>query len=149
MTTISGGKVLEAKLRELAHLISRPATLRVGFLENAKYPDGTSVAMVAALNDFGTHNSPPRPFFRDMVAEKKSEWPKAIAGLLATNGMDPIKTLEQTGTAIGGQLRESIVNAESRGYPPLKPSTIRRKGFAKLLVDTGHMLNSIDHEVRT
>jgi hypothetical protein len=29
----------------------------------------------------------------------------------------------------------------------LKPATIRRKGFAKPLVDTGHMLNSIDHEV--
>jgi hypothetical protein len=147
MATIRGGKKFEAKLAEMIRLVSRPATLRVGFLENARYPDGTPVAMIAAIQDFGAPSVgiPPRPFFRNMIKNKEGEWPKAIAGVLKANNYDAVKTLEITGAAIAGQLRQSIIDTNS---PPLAPSTIRRKGFAKPLVDTGHMLNSVDYEVQ-
>jgi hypothetical protein len=79
-----------------------------------------------------------------MIATKQGEWPKAIAALLKTHHYDVAAALDEAGAAIAGQLRQSIVDTNS---PPLKPATIRRKGFAKPLVDTGHMLNSIDHEV--
>ena len=49
-----------------------------------------------------------------------------------------------TGEAVAGQLRQSIVDFSS---VPLAPSTIARKGFENQLVDTGHMLNSIDYEL--
>ena len=49
------------------------------------------------------------------------------------------------GEAIAGQLRQSIVDTNS---PALAESTIRRKGFSKPLVDTGHMLQSVDYEVK-
>ena len=78
MATISGGQKLDAALREMASKVAVPATLRVGFLENAKYPDGTPVAMVAAIQDYGAPGAgiPPRPFFRNMIADKQREWPK-------------------------------------------------------------------------
>ena len=52
--------------------------------------------------------------------------------------------LGQTGEAIAGQLRESIINLTE---PPLAPATVARKGSDKPLVDTGHMLASVDYEV--
>ena len=81
MATMQGGKDLEAKLRALAQKVASPATLRVGFLEGATYPDGKPVAMIAAIQDFGAPRAgiPPRPFFRNMIAAKKGEWPGAIA----------------------------------------------------------------------
>ena len=162
MATITGGAKLEAKLKELAALVAKPATLRVGFLENAKYPDGKPVAMIAAIQDFGAPSVgiPPRPFFRNMIAAKKGEWGPAIADLLKANGYDALRTLQLTGEAISGQLRESIIETNT---PPLAPSTIVRKGGthgmkydpkdpstfpAKPLVDTGHLLNSIEYEVK-
>ncbi|MGF6633530.1 hypothetical protein [Paraburkholderia sp. MM6662-R1] len=49
----SGGEKLEAYLRELAAKIAQPGTLEVGFMEDATYPDGTPVALIAAMNEFG------------------------------------------------------------------------------------------------
>lgn len=146
MATISGGAKLEAALRKISEAVTRPATLRVGFLSDASYPNGTNVAMIAAIQNFGGGNIPPRPFFSNMVAAKSPEWPKAIADLLVANDYDVEKTLNITGQAIAGQLRQSVIDTNS---PPLAPSTIRRKGHAKVLVDTGHLLQSIDHEIVT
>jgi hypothetical protein len=154
MATLSGGKKFEAEMRRLAQGLQAGAVLRVGFLERARYPDGKPVAMIAAIQDFGAPRAgiPPRPFFRNMIAAKKGEWPAAIAGIIANvtrsgGAIDDIarRALDIAGAAIAGQLRQSVIDTNE---PPLAPSTIRRKGHAKPLVETGHMLNSIDHEVR-
>ncbi len=79
-----------------------------------------------------------------MIAAKSGEWPAATAALLKANNFDAAKTLDQVGAAIAGQLRQSIVDFTT---PPLKPSTIKAKGFDKPLIDTGLMSNSIDHKV--
>lgn len=146
MAAIKGGDKLEAALAELAEKVSRPGTLKVGFFENATYPDGTSVAMVAAINEYGapSRGQPPRPFFRNMIAEKSPTWPDAIANLLKTNNYDATKTLELVGEGIKGQLVQSINELVS---PPLAESTIRRKGFDKPLIDTSVMINSVGYKV--
>lgn len=147
MATIKGGTKLEAALKALADKVAKPATLRVGFLEKATYPDGKPVAMIAAIQDYGAPKAgiPPRPFFRNMVAAKSKEWPAAIAALLKANAMDAVKTLKLTGDAIAGQLRQSIIDTND---PPLAPATIARKGHSKPLIDTGHMWQSVDYEVK-
>jgi hypothetical protein len=148
MATLRGGGAFEAKLRQIAESVSKPGTLRVGFLQNATYPDGKQVAMIAAIQDFGAPGVgiPPRPFFRNMIAAKQSEWPNAIGNLLKTNNYDAPRALSVAGAGVAGQLRQSIIETNS---PPLSPTTIARKGHAKPLVDTGHMLNSVDFEVKT
>jgi hypothetical protein len=40
-------------LAELARSMGGPRTLKIGFLKGATYPDGTSVPMVAAVQEFG------------------------------------------------------------------------------------------------
>jgi len=141
-----GGENVTRVLERIADRVTRPATLRVGFLEGATYPDGKPVAMIAAIQEFGAPraNIPPRPFFRNMIAKKSKEWPRAVADLLVQNDYDVARTLDQAGFAIEGQLRQSI---QQTNAPPLAQSTIDRKGHSKPLVDTGHMLNSVDHEV--
>lgn len=145
---VTGGDKLAARLNEIARNLKKGGTVRVGVLEGATYPDGKSVAMVAAVNEFGAPSKgiPPRPAFRNMVAEHQDEWPDAIAQTLVANDYDTKRTLGQVGAAVGGQLRQSIIDTNE---PPNAPATIRAKGSSKPLVDSGHLLQSIDFEVET
>jgi hypothetical protein len=141
------GDKLQKALEERARRMSSATTVDVGFLAGATYPDGTPVAMVAAIQNYGAPRAgiPPRPFFSNMIAAKQAEWGPAAGALLVANDYDAAKTLEQVGQAIAGQLRQSIRDTNA---PPLAPATIARKGFAKPLVDTGHMLQSVDYKVK-
>lgn len=143
---ISAGAGLQRSLDEIARKLSTAASVRVGFLEGATYPDGTSVPLVAAVNEFGasSRGQPPRPFFRRMIAAKSGEWPETMARLLKAKDHDAKSALGLIGAEIKGQLQESIATLTD---PPLTPSTIKRKGREKPLVETGHMLNSVDYEV--
>lgn len=147
MSSFSGGDALERKLAEMAEKLGEGKVLRVGFLENATYPDGQQVAMVAAANEFGNpaNNQPPRPFFRNMIADKKDNWPDDIGRIAQATGFDGEQTLGLVGEHIKGQLQQSIRELME---PPLSPVTIEKKGFDKPLIDTGHMLNSVDYDIR-
>lgn len=146
MASISGGGKLMTRLQAISGKTDGLPTVSVGFLSDASYPDGTSVAEVAGVNEFGNpaNNQPPRPFFRRMVAEKKGTWGNAVALQLAETDYDIPKTLDRMGQGIKSQLQESIRNLTD---PPLSPVTVKRKGFDKPLIDTAHMLNSVDYRV--
>jgi len=124
----------------------RAYKLKVGFLQGATYPDGTSVPSVAAWNEFGVpaHNQPPRPFFRNMIAEQSAKWPKMAAVILKGNDNDVAATLDILGQEIQGRIKESITKLTE---PALSPVTIARKGHEKPLVDTALMLNSVGYVV--
>ena len=146
MTTInlSGGDKLDAKLAQIAARVSRPFAVRVGFLESASYPDGTKVAMVAALLNFGIANGKAWPFFTQMIAEKAPGWGETLAQFLRDTDYDVPKALAGLGTEIAGQLQQAIHDTNA---PALEPSTIARKGFAKPLIDTGTMFKFVSYEV--
>lgn len=116
----------------------------VGFMNGATYPDGTGVAEVAYFNEFGTSRTPSRPFFRRMIADKSPTWPAQMAKAAKAAKYDGAKVLALMGEEIKGQLQASIRDMQS---PPLADSTVKAKGFAKPLIDTGHMLNSITYDV--
>ena len=80
-----------------------------------------------------------------MIANNKGSWAPTAAGLLA-KGIEPYVVLQMMGELLAGQLRASIIAMKS---PPNAPSTIRKKGFDDPLIDTGHMLNSVDFEITT
>ena len=137
---------MDAYLAELGNKLGAGETLRVGFLENATYPDGTSVALVAAIQNFGApaRGIPPRPFFTNMVADKSDGWGPALGRILEANGDDVPAALALMGEGIAGQLREAITTFQGE---PLSPATVASKGFDKALVDTGVMLQSVAYEV--
>lgn len=146
MATLSGGEKASAYLNRLAAKVKGDPSVKVGFLSGASYPDGTSVALVAAINEFGapSRGQPPRPFFRNMVAARQSSWPPAVAALMKTHDNDVAKVLDITGKAIVGQLQQSIFDLID---PPLAASTIARKGSAKPLIYSGVMWASADSKV--
>ena len=125
MVEVRGGSGLGKALGAMSDSVSKASKVDVGFLENSTYPDGTSVPMVAAIQEYGAPKArfpiPARPFFRTMIKEKSGEWPKAVADLLKMNKLDTYKTLDQMGQAIKGQLQQSIVDMNS---PALSPVTL-------------------------
>lgn len=146
MAGVGGGDKLEAALRAIAKKLESAKTVEVGFLKEATYPDGTSVAMVAAIQNYGAPaaNIPPRPFFSDMVKEQFPSWGGKMANVLKATGYDAKQTLGLMGEEISGALQDAIVQAN---YAPLKPETVNRKGFDSQLIDTGHMRNSVQYAV--
>lgn len=179
MVTLKGGDKLAAALAEISKKVSKASSVDVGFLEGATYPDGKSVAEIAAIQEFGAPRAgiPPRPFFRTMISEKSPQWPEAVGDLLVSNGYDAAKTLGQTGEAIKGQLQQSIIDTFN---PPLSPITLMLRKMrsenpdlvvtgktvgeaarrikagestsgvsTKPLVDSGVLLGSVDYEVKS
>lgn len=146
MAQVTGGNTFRLHIAELAERTANATSVKIGFMENATYPDGTSVPLIAAINEFGapSRGQPPRPFFRRMIAAKEGEWPAAVAGLLKANDYDAYTTLEQTGEAIAGQLTQSINDLVD---PPLKEATVRKKGFDKPLIDSSLMVKSVTYNV--
>lgn len=177
MARVTGGDKVAATLAKMAAKVAGLPNVRVGFLEKAKYPDGNPVALVAAIQEFGAPRAriPPRPFFRTMIAAHKGEWGKELGLVLKSVDFDAKIALDQMGQHIAGELRQSIVDTMAPPLSPItlmlrmmrkkNPSLIvtgRTVGEAarrvaagekatgvsvKPLVDTGHLLNSIDHEV--
>jgi len=135
---------LSARLEEIMKRLESK-TLVVGFMSNATYPDGTSVAVVAANNEYGNQKQVARPFFRQMVAKESPTWAGKIGNALIASNYDADKALEMVGEDVKGALQESIRDFTT---PALAQSTIDKKGFSKPLIDTGHMLNSITYEIR-
>jgi hypothetical protein len=147
MTALKGGAKLQAALAEISRKVARPATLAVGFLASATYPDGKPVAMIAAIQNWGapSRGIPPRPFFQLFLDRGNTSWGPALGLNLRAARYDTNLALSRMGEGMVGHLRQAIVDTNS---PPLKPATIARKGFATPLIDTGHMLNSADWELR-
>jgi hypothetical protein len=146
-----GGTKLDQYLAALATRMTNAKSVRVGFLENARYPatankPGLHVATVAFWNEFGTINAPARPFFRYTIAMKSPKWGPALAKFAAATNYDGQKTLTLMGLMIQNQIRHSI-NVWSA--PPNEPSTISRKGFDHPLIETAYMLRSVDYQVLT
>lgn len=87
--------------------------VRAGFIDEATYPDGTSVAQVAYWNEYGTETSPPRPFFRQAVRENSSKWQQIIASLLTRGETDLDFVLDHTGKIMAEDIRTSIFQLDS------------------------------------
>lgn len=118
---------------------------KTGYFETAVYPDGTPVAYVATIQEFGYPSGgiPARPTMRPTAEAQKSAWRDLLrAGAKAAlNGqISPRDVLEAVALRAAGDVGKSIQALTS---PPLHPDTIKAKGFAKPLVDTGQMFQSV------
>ena len=140
-----GGDKFRQRLTELAAQAAT-AKVRVGIIEQANYEgsDGESVAQVAFWNEYGTATIPPRPFFRNTIAEHKNEWPKQAAALMKTNGGDVRQTLELMGEGVKGQIKMTIQDFRE---PPNAAATVKQKGFDKPLINKGTLWDRIECEV--
>lgn len=177
MASLHGSDKVMKALEDIARSMGG-GSVSVGFMEDATYSDGMPVAAVAFWNEYGHQGrfpSPPRPFFRTMIAEESPTWPKKMAGLAKATKYNGPRVLAMMGEDIRGALQQSIINLTE---PKLSPTTLMlRKIFgnspenirardvlaaqslvqegqtgatgtqAKPLVWTGHMLNSVTYKV--
>lgn len=173
MATVKGGGDLSRYLGDTVAKIKRAHTLRVGFLETAKYEDGTPVAAVAAINNFGAPGAgiPARPFFTETVDRGAGEWGEKFAKIFKQTGGDAETALKFLGVEVEKDLREAIINMKSP--PNAMVTNILKSRFplgdyspddvwqafrdaangvtapaAKPLVWSGVMLDSIESEVK-
>lgn len=150
----SGGGLdkLRAKLAQV-----EKTQLQVGFFDSSKYPDGTPVAYVAAIQEYGypAGNIPARPFFRPTIEAQRAAWLETLQRGYKAVIADRISLsdmLNQVGALAAGQIKMAISQVSA---PPLSPATIaarqaRRKSpgvSTKPLVDTGYMISQVNHSV--
>lgn len=147
---IKGGNKIAARLKQMQEELGRNRKVEVGFFANSTYTDGTPVAMVAAVQEFGTDKIPARSFMRTTVADKQGQWAKAIAAVMKATGCDAQQALEQLGSVAANDIQEKI---KAITEPPLAPSTIkarlkkRSENPEKPLIDTGLMVQSVKYQV--
>ncbi|WP_237386222.1 hypothetical protein [Xenorhabdus sp. Sc-CR9] len=131
--------------------------LKVGFFENAKYPDGTPIAYVAAIQELGYPEGgiPPRPFMRPAMSENQAKYGNLLsrAAQAAIKGDISVSDgLVQVGSVAAGDIKRAI---QAVATPPLKDSTVaaragrhsKGKATNKPLVDTGQMLQAVTFAV--
>jgi len=140
--------------------------IRVGFFPEARYTDGTQIAYVAAIQEFGypAGGIPSRAFLRPTIREQKGNWSRQIAGatIAAIEGDIRMEDgLGQVGALAAGDVSQSIANVTS---PPLDEDTVEARknkranepadagpgsssGIRKPLVDTGQMLQAVSWRV--
>jgi hypothetical protein len=88
---------------------------------------------------------PARPFFRSMIADESPYWPNDIRLAIKECDYDAKQALGEIGMRIQQDLQTSI---EEYTIPPNAPSTIARKGFNDPLVETAHMLQTANFQVK-
>lgn len=119
---------LDLKLKELENFQGR-----VGWGEDSKYPDGTPVAYVAAIQELGYGPIPPRPFMRPAETKNQNEW-QAVAGFAAAQILDGKMTGADGMRLITTRAEDDVSDAISDvSSPPLSPITMvlrkwRREG---------------------
>ena len=123
-------------------------SIKVGWFESSKYEDGTPVAYVASIQEFGHGAIPPRPFMRTTTAEKSAEWAKTAETLVkrVTAGkMDPAAAAEVLGGKAAGDVRKKIASIKA---PPLALTTLilRKKKRAGDTV-TGKTVGQVKRDV--
>lgn len=122
-------------------------SIDVGFFETAVYEDGTPVAGVAAVNEFGSSDGrvPERPAFRQAVNRLEDELGVVLGRAVAASGFNiDDAVVERVGLAAQAAVQESITDLRQ---PPNAPSTVARKGSSNPLVDEGVLRSSVSFEV--
>ena len=120
--------------------------VQVGFQAGAAADeDGVDIANIAMWNELGTSRSPARPFMRKSVDENTDKIKSMCARQLKRLGASAQDILEKIGVFQKGLIQRKIVDGT---FEPNAPSTIRKKGSSRPLIDTGRMRQSVNFIIR-
>ena len=114
----------------------------------APYKDGTSTAVIAAVHEFGsiTKNIPARPFLRPGFQNSMPKINKLVK--IYGDTLDSQTLYEQIGITVESEV---VKMWENNNWSPLKNKKNQKavaKGERQILLDTGHLLNSITYQVK-
>lgn len=141
-------------LKRLLQRYSSGSVLAVGYPASEtggiRYPDGTSVIMVAAVNNFGssTRGIPARPFMiegAEPAIEATAPIAAALIPALNAGRATAADILGDMGPFAEAAFKEKITQGP---WEPNADSTVAEKGSSSPLIDTGLLRNSLTHVVR-
>lgn len=106
---------------------------QVGFPAGVAYEGGTSVAYVAAIQEFGAPEVkiPPRPFFRPAIKQNSDEWAKTLARMVPAVGEGQATAddvLQAVGMQASADIQSQIAQVTS---PALSPITVLLRKWRK------------------
>lgn len=146
-----GGSKIQREIDKLTKISRQPQQVKVGIPAGGlNYPDGTSLVMVAAVNEFGSFDGriPERSYLRSTVVNKRDVfrafWRADKAKEILTVEEDANTVLDLLGQLAQAEVQKTIVDIRE---PPNAPETIERKGSSNPLVDEGLLRQSIRYEV--
>ena len=133
----------EAALKRLEEL--RGLVIEVGFQADKTAADGkTPLAEIAYYNHFGTINEagqvliPARPFM-DTLSENTDQLYQFTG-----QALEALSTSREVAEAVGSKAKSMIQDAIRNGdWEPNAPSTVKKKGSDKPLIDTGKMRQNV------
>lgn len=106
-----------------------------------------TVAEIAAVNEFGTSDGriPERSFIRSTFDKMREELERdagKLVALVLDGAMTAQGALGVLGAKLAAEMKKTVTVGEGVA-PANAPSTVRRKGSARTLVDTGRMVGAI------
>lgn len=111
--------------------------------------DGVTVAEYGTYNEFGTKNIPERSFMRSTFDNTMAKLSRTKAKLITLVTMGKLDS-DDAARLLGEMHETDIKRTIGSGVPPPNaPSTVKRKGSSKTLIDNNLMRSSIRYEVRT
>lgn len=123
-------------------------SIKVGIQSDAgAEADGTSIAAVAAYNEFGSDRAPSRPFMRTMADTKRGQLYRVATAAyesMLRSGGSAARTLGMVGTWYQDEQKKLL-----RDGPWIKnaPQTIKQKGSATPLIDSSRLVGSIKYAI--
>lgn len=122
-------------------------SVEIGWFAENKYPDGQPVAGVMSMFEHGTATQPARPLLRTVFKENeeylRSMTPK-FAKAVMEGRVTPEEPLKDVGEYLVAKISEKLQN---NGFERNAISTIKKKGFDKPGVDSGHAGQSVQAKV--
>lgn len=102
---------------------------KAGWFERSVYANGTPVAYIASIHEFGvaSKNIPPRPFMRPTVNAQMGAWRTLLeqgSRSVLAGKSTPYDVMEKIGLRAAGDIAKTIANI---WYPPLKESTVKAR----------------------
>lgn len=146
--SVSGGRKLNAYIDDLKRRLGKAPSTLVGVPKAAgSYEDGTHIATIAAVQEFGSANGrvPERSFLR-AGAENSTKHISRIYENMLPDVIDGKLDIDVIQSLIGELTVGNIKELISSGIaPPNALSTIAAKGSSTPLIDTGVLRNSITY----
>ncbi len=137
------GRRFYEQLRQMARM-----EVRVGYQAGETTDeDGIDMCDIAAWNELGTERAPARPFLRQTVEKNESRINEFCAreAMKMFEGGTAEQCLDKIGVFMKSLVQKTIRDGE---FAPNAPSTIRKKGSDKPLIDTGRMRQSVNYYIK-
>ena len=124
----------------------------IGASANKRGGGGLTNSEIGVIHEFGSLSKgiPRRSFLKETFIVKQENFNKAIAGFIARditkkNGMR--KIFDSIALYGQGLVAQAFHTSGFGRWKPLSPNTIKAKGSAAILIDTGIMRKSINSKV--